>query len=60
MLLCLISKILESIYDSILSLSYIFDMASVLFQTIYEAVTLTSAISRCIVGFVVTQGFNFP
>ena len=49
----------ESVYDSIFSLSYIFNLAPVAFQTIYEVVTLTSAISKCILGFVVTQVFNY-
>ena len=50
----------ESIYDSIFSLSYIFDMAPIAFQRVYEVVTLTSAISKCTAGFVVTQVFDFP
>ena len=51
---------LEPIYDSIFSLSYIFDLALVAFQTIYEIFTLTSAICNCVVGFVVVQVFTFP
>ena len=51
---------LESIYDSIFSLYYLFDLAPVALQTLYEIVTLTSAISNCIDGFVVTHVYNFP
>ena len=49
---------LEAIYDSIFSLSYIFDLVLVAFQTVYEIVILTSAISNCVVGFVVIHVFN--
>ena len=51
---------LESIYNSIFSLSYIFDLALVAFQTINKIVTLTTAICNCIEGFVTAQIFNFP
>ena len=50
---------LESIYDSNFSLSYIFVMVPIVFKTIYEVVTLTCAISKCIIGFVTTQVFGF-
>ena len=61
LLLCLMSQMwtLESVYDSIFSLSYICDVAPVAFQTIYEIVTLTSAICDCIVGFVIVQISDF-
>ena len=48
---------LESIYDSIFSLSNIFYMAPVAFQTIYKIVTLACAFGNCIVGSVVVQVF---
>ena len=43
---------LESIYASILCLSYIFNMVPVAFQAIYQVITLASAFDNCIVGFV--------
>ena len=51
---------LESVYDSIFSLAYIFDLAPVALETIYEIVTLTNAIYNCIVGFVIVQIFDLP
>ena len=50
---------LESIYDSILCLSYMFNMAPVAFQAIYQVITLASAFGNCIVGFVVVLSFLF-
>ena len=43
---------LESMYDSILCLSYIFKMAPIAFQAIYQVITLASTFGNCIVGFV--------
>ena len=43
---------LESINDSIFCLSYIFDMAPVTFQAIYQIITLASALSYYVVGFI--------
>ena len=44
---------LESIYDSISCLSYIYNMASVAFQAIYQVITLASAFSNFVVGFII-------
>ena len=44
---------LESVYDSVLCLPYILCMAPVALQAIYQVITLASALSHCIVGFVV-------
>ena len=44
---------LESIYDSVICLHYIFDMAPVTFQAIYQVITLARALSHCIVVFIV-------
>ena len=44
---------LESIYDSVLCLPYIFDVLPITFQAIYQVITLASAFSHCIVGFIV-------
>ena len=44
---------LESVYDSILCLPYILCVAPVAFQAIYQVISLTSALSHCIVGFVI-------
>ena len=44
---------LESIYDSVLCLSYIFGVAPVTFQAVYQVITLVSAFSHCVVGFIV-------
>ena len=44
---------LESIHDSVFCLSYIFGVAPVAFQAIYQVITLASAFSDCTVGFIV-------
>ena len=44
---------LESIYDSVFCLPYIFDVAPVAFQAIYQVIILACAFSHCIVGFIV-------
>ena len=44
---------LESIQYSIFHFSYIFNMAPVSFQAIYQVITLTSAFSDCVVGFII-------
>ena len=51
---------LESISDSVFSLSYIFNVAPITFQTVYKVIALASAISQCLVGFIVMQVFNLP
>ena len=43
---------LESIYDSVFCLPYIFGVATVAFQAIHQVITLASAFSDCIVGFI--------
>ena len=49
---------MTSIYDSIFCLSYIFSMAPVAFQAIYQVITLASAFSDCIVGFIELTTFR--
>ena len=44
---------LESIYHSVFCLSYIFNMAPVAFQAIYQVITLASTFSDCVVGFII-------
>ena len=44
---------LESINDSVFSLTYIFDVAPTAFQRVYKVIALASAISKCIVGFII-------
>ena len=44
---------LESINDSVFSLSFIFNVAPIAFQTLYEVIALASAISQCIVHFII-------
>ena len=44
---------LECIYDSVFCLPYIFDVAPITFQAIYNIITLASAFSHCVVGFIV-------
>ena len=44
---------LKSVYDSVFCLPYIFGVAPVAFQAIYQVITLASAFSQCIVGFIV-------
>ena len=44
---------LESIYDSVFCLPYIFSVAPIAFQAIYQVIALASAFSDCIVGFIV-------
>ena len=44
---------LESVNDSISCLSYIFNMTPVAFQAMYKVIAVASALSYCIVGFVV-------
>ena len=44
---------LESIYNSIFCLSYILRMAPITFQAIYQVITLASAFSDCVVGFII-------
>ena len=51
---------LESVYDSIPSLSYIFSLAPIALYIIYQIVALASAISHCIVVLVVECIFYFP
>ena len=51
---------LESIYDSISSLSYIFCLAPVAFYTIDQIIVLVGAILHCIIGFVVECIPYFP
>ena len=51
---------LESVYDSILCLSYILYVAPVTFQAIYQVVALSSALIHCIVGFIILCIFDFP
>ena len=50
----------ESVQNSIFSLSYIFDVAPIAFQTIYRIVALACAISYCIVDCIIMQVFYFP
>ena len=47
------SVTLESIYYSVFSLTYIFDMAPIAFNTIDQIVTLAGVLSGCIVSFVI-------
>ena len=51
---------LESVYDSIPSLSYIFCLAPVALYAIYLIIALASAISHCIVVLVIECIFYFP
>ena len=51
---------LESVYDSIPSLSYIFNLVPIALCTIYQIVALASAISHCIVVLVIECIFYFP
>ena len=44
---------LGSIYNSLFCLPYIFGVAPVTFQAIYQATTLANAFGHCIVGFIV-------
>ena len=44
---------LESIYDSIFCLTYIFSMTPVAFQAIYQVITLAGAFSDCVVRFII-------
>ena len=51
---------LESIYDSVFCLPYIFGVGPVAFQAIYQVITLASAFDHFIVGFIVYIFFIFP
>ena len=51
---------LESINDSISCLSYIFDMATLTFQAIYEIVALAGAFGDGVVGCIVIEVCYFP
>ena len=51
---------LESIYDFIFCLPYIFDAAPITFQAVYQIITLESAFSHCVAGFIVMQVSDFP
>ena len=55
-----IDMTLESISYSVLSLAYIFDMATLTFQAIYEVIALTGAFSNSIVGCVVVEVSDSP
>ena len=55
-----INMTLESINDSIFCLSYIFDMATLAFQAIYEIVALAGAFGDSIVGCVVVEVSDSP
>ena len=55
-----ISMTLESVSDSIPCLPYIFDMATLAFQAIYEIVALAGAFSNGILGCVVIKVGYFP
>ena len=55
-----ISMTLESANDSIPCLSYIFDMATLAFQAIYEIVALAGAFGDGIVDCVVIKVGHFP
>ena len=50
-----INMTLESVNDSISCLSYIFDMATLVFQAIYQIVALAGASGNGIVGCVVIE-----
>ena len=50
-----IDMTLESVNDSIPCLSYIFDMAALAFQAIYEIVALAGAFGNGMVGCVVIE-----
>ena len=55
-----IDMTLESISDSVLGLSYIFDMATLTFQAIYEVVALAGAFSNSVVGSMVIEVSDSP
>ena len=46
---------LESSNDSVFCLTYIFDVAPVALQTIYEIVALACAFGDCVVGCVIVE-----
>ena len=51
---------LESINDSVFSLTYILYVAPVALQTIYKIATLACAFSDCVVGCIVAEICYFP
>ena len=59
-MLNIINMTLESVNDSIPCLSYIFDMAALAFQAIYEIIALAGAFGNGIVGCVVIEVGYFP
>ena len=44
---------LEPIYDSVFSLTNIFDVAPIAFNAVNQIVTLTGALSHCVIDFIV-------
>ena len=44
---------LEPICDSIFSLTYLFDVAPIAFNTVNQIVTLAGALGHCVISFVV-------
>ena len=51
---------LESINDSVFSLTYILYVAPVALQTIYKIVTLAHAFCNCVVGCIIVDICYFP
>ena len=55
-----IDMTLESVNDSIFCLAYIFDVAPVTFQAIYEIVALACALGNSFVGSIIFRLVVFP